>query len=483
VRLDEVTAEIRPRSDWEAVDLGFAMVRRDFWRCFSVWWLALALPTAVASYFLWDYPLLVLMLFWWAKPAGSRLVLFEISRRLFGEQPCWRAVWRELLRAWLRRFFYRFMWARFSPWLAVTMAVEDLEGLRGIGYRQRCQQVLKRGEGAVMGIYFSAELIAAWLALAILGLAKMLIPDGQGTAWQTALEAWDRTQPLEFPLLILRTIAGCAMLAMSLTDLFVTGSGFGIYLNNRTWIEGWDVELAFKRMAQRLAKIGLLVMMATLVCGLVNPSLAAEPQTPTARMEEVKASPDFKIHSEIRRVPKDKPKPPTKPWKLWNFDLGPYAADLFKLCLAVILVGLLGWLIWRYRHVFRIRGNFERPDRTKLKVKTVMGMAIIPTSLPADVPTAVWNLWLQGLQHQALALLYRASISRLIEHGAIEIQESDTEGDCLRRVESTADFKHTDYFRWLTGAWSGMAYAGLIPSDEMVQQFCQQWPFERSTGR
>jgi hypothetical protein len=40
MRLDEVTAEIRPRSDWEAVDLGLAMIRRDFWRCLSVWWLA-----------------------------------------------------------------------------------------------------------------------------------------------------------------------------------------------------------------------------------------------------------------------------------------------------------------------------------------------------------------------------------------------------------------------------------------------------------
>ena len=35
MRLDTVTAEIRPRSDWEAVDLGFAMVRRSFWRCIS----------------------------------------------------------------------------------------------------------------------------------------------------------------------------------------------------------------------------------------------------------------------------------------------------------------------------------------------------------------------------------------------------------------------------------------------------------------
>ena len=123
VRLDTVTAEIRPRSDWEAADLGLAMARRDFWRCLSVWWLAVLLPTVVAGYFLWDSPVLWLLLFWWWKPAGSRMVLYEISRRLFGERPSWGEALREIPRCWWRRFFYRFVWARFSPWLPVTQSI------------------------------------------------------------------------------------------------------------------------------------------------------------------------------------------------------------------------------------------------------------------------------------------------------------------------------------------------------------------------
>ena len=57
MRLDAVTAEIRPRSDWEAVDLGLALVRRDFWRCFAVWWLAVIVPTVAAGWWLWESPL------------------------------------------------------------------------------------------------------------------------------------------------------------------------------------------------------------------------------------------------------------------------------------------------------------------------------------------------------------------------------------------------------------------------------------------
>src|SRR5690606_28733925 len=106
MRLDAVTAEIRPRSDWEAVDLGFALVRRDFWRCFVLWWLALLPPLVVAAV-LGVNPILLACLLWWLKPLGSRMVLFQISRRLFGERPSWRAVFRELPRAWVRRLFHR----------------------------------------------------------------------------------------------------------------------------------------------------------------------------------------------------------------------------------------------------------------------------------------------------------------------------------------------------------------------------------------
>ena len=42
MRLEDVTAELRPRSDWEAVDLGLALARRDFWRLFGAWWLGMS---------------------------------------------------------------------------------------------------------------------------------------------------------------------------------------------------------------------------------------------------------------------------------------------------------------------------------------------------------------------------------------------------------------------------------------------------------
>jgi hypothetical protein len=488
MRLDTVTAEIRPRSDWEAVDLGLALVRRDFWRCFSVWWLAVLLPTVVVGVWLWDSPLLWLVLFWWWKPAGSRMVLFELSRRLFGEVPAWRTSLREIPRAWTRRFFYRFLWARFSPWLPVTLAVEDLEGLRGKSYRLRSAQVTRRGEGVIMWIYFVADLAAFWFGLAIVVLLLLFIPEGQDGGWRMAIEMWDPEDPASIPLLITRAVAICMMISISLTDLFVIGAGFGIYLNNRTWIEGWDVELAFKRLARRLTKtaIMLLLLLSIAMPGL-SKAQAERNADPAAEIREVKAAPEFKVHKVTDRVP--------KPWS-WNWpdwlnwlkfgSLGGSAAllgQLFVISACALLLGLIVWLIWMNRHAFGIRRIAGREPEAPAAARVVMGMEVSPETLPSDVPSAAWELWRQGKHQEALGLLYRGAISKVIEIGRVEIQESDTEGDCVRRVDQAGQTAHPEYFRGITGAWIRMAYAGTCPDDREVESLCRQWPFaERRTG-
>lgn len=470
MRLDTVTAEIRPRSDWEAVDLGFAMVRRDFWRCLTVWWMAMALPTATAIVLLWNHPIWLLVVFWWMKPAGSRMVLFEISRRLFGEEPSWKAIWRELPRAWFRRFFYRYLWARFSPWLPVTLAVEDLEGLRGTAYKQRCRQVARRGEGPVIWIYLASHLSIVWFGLAIAGTVMMLIPEGQDSAWQQAMEAWDIENLAETPLIISRSAAACMMLAAFLADLFTTGAGFGLYINNRTWIEGWDVELAFKRLAQRLGNITIVVLSWIVLSG----SLVAQESTdPADRINAVKSHKDFIVQTVTEKVSN-----PTKSsFGLFPAEILQALAYLFAICAIVLLLGFIIRIIWLNRHAFAMRQRGEQLKKLLPTARVVMGMEVSPDSLPEDIPSAAWALWQQNRHQEALGLLYRGSISKVIEHGQVEIQESDTEGDCMRRVESAGVVAHPGYFRGITGVWIRLAYAGINPADAEVQALCQQWPF------
>ena len=117
-----------------------------------------------------------------------------------------------------------------------------------------------------------------------------------------------------------------------------------------------------------------------------------------------------------------------------------------------------------------------------IAARVVMGMDVTPQSLPADIPGAVWHLWQAGQRKEALSLLYRGAISRLIEHGQVEIQQADTEGDCLRRVQQVGTPAHPGYFSGLTRVWIAQAYAGQIPADAVVEGLCREWPFVERRG-
>src|SRR5207342_1489924 len=64
------------------------------------------------------------------------------------------------------------------------------------------------------------------------------------------------------------TVAMAALYYVASTALepFYVGAGFGLYLNRRTQLEAWDVELAFRRLRERLG--GALVV-AFLALGVV----------------------------------------------------------------------------------------------------------------------------------------------------------------------------------------------------------------------
>ncbi|MFU8892470.1 MAG: DUF4129 domain-containing protein [Luteolibacter sp.] len=482
MRLENVTAAIRPRSDWEAVDLGLAMARRDFWRCLAAWCLATGAPAALGIWLLWDHPLVLLCLFWWWRPAGSRMVLFELSRRLFGEAPRWREVFREIPRAWTHRFFHRFILLRLSPWLPVTLAVESLEGLRGTDYKQRATQISRRGESAVLLIYLMGELMVVWLGLGLFYLLLWFIPNGQDGAWQTAVESFDWNNPREIPLLVMRPIALCVMAAMILCDVFLTGAGFGIYINNRTWLEGWDVELAFRRMSRRLNGTGTLLLAIAATFAVCSPRAMAEDRPPAEIITEVKQAPEFEVHTITQKIPTgSKIKWPD--WLKFSGDLtgvrGIFTALLY-FALA-LLAGLIAWLVWRNRHLFVIRGGGAIPSE-KARARVVMGMEVTRESLPDDIPATALRLWEAGRRHEAMALLYRGSIAALVDQHQLEIDESDTEGDCLRRAAVVAPGPR-DFFQSLTHAWTAHAYAKQTPGDDAVRGWCASWPFvERRTA-
>ena len=112
--------------------------------------------------------------------------------------------------------------------------------------------------------------------------------------------SWWEGDSGDVPLSLAMMIVASLCCSMGLVDLFSIGAGFGIYVNHRTWVEGWDVELAFRRLGNRLRGI-----VGMLVIGLVlslSPSLRADGAGEA--IEQVLAHEDFEVHKETIKTPK-----------------------------------------------------------------------------------------------------------------------------------------------------------------------------------
>ena len=82
MRLSDASVVIRPRSAWEAMDLGVLLSQRHR-RLLMTSWAIVSLPVfALLSLLLWESPSLAILLFWWLKPAFERLPLFILSLSL-----------------------------------------------------------------------------------------------------------------------------------------------------------------------------------------------------------------------------------------------------------------------------------------------------------------------------------------------------------------------------------------------------------------
>ena len=166
----------------------------------------------------------------------------------------------------VRRVGRRLTWGRLSPWLAVAMPVEELEDLT----RRRLEEAAEvGGQPGVRGGDPPEHLLGGAGAVGGDGVDRdgrwCSCREGQSDAWQIRWEIWQASDAMLPPLMIGWTFAAGIALAISLVDVFATGAGFGLYLNNRSWIEGWDVELVFKRLAQRLRTTTSAVVVAAVV--------------------------------------------------------------------------------------------------------------------------------------------------------------------------------------------------------------------------
>ncbi|MEM7356362.1 MAG: hypothetical protein AAF657_36435, partial [Acidobacteriota bacterium] len=272
--LERVAVRLRPRNGWESVDLGLALAHR-FWRPIYGRWLALTLPAAALLVGLGGaYGLL---LYWWLLPLFEAVVLFVVSRAVFGATPSARATLLALPALW-RRLLPELLLRRFHPGRSLYFPVGQLEALSGEARRQRCA-VLAGGQDVAGFLPFIFLVFELGLSLALVVLGMLMIPSALGVDWELLVDRlFDGTlsrggYAICWALLVAANAA--------LHPLYVQ-SGFALYLNRRTELEGWDLEIVFRRLAQRVAAQGGVGVSSEVAPVEAAPAEAASAETASA---------------------------------------------------------------------------------------------------------------------------------------------------------------------------------------------------------
>ncbi|HEX6203229.1 MAG TPA: hypothetical protein VF100_09520, partial [Thermoanaerobaculia bacterium] len=473
-----------------------------------LWWAIYGGLTA------WLGPWIALVALWWLRPLFSRVPLHVLSRALFGEVPPARAVLRTVPRQWARKAAGDLTVRRIDPARSFDAPVDQLEGLGGRERRRRLAALRQDRHGTAMALTAVSALMELCLFVAALALLPSLTPEGLGIDWAAHWTSLFRGEAAPWYLAL---FGACAFVAFSVIEPFYVGGGFGLYLDRRTHLEGWDVELAFRRLARRLGPGGArrgggraAAMLAAVALGgmlAAGDARAAEPAAPgtaNARPAEaaeppgaaggpdaatpeppadpaevarrILAGPDFSTRRKVetwqlRDELFDDAGPDAPPRSL-GLAVGGFAA-FAEVLLWAVAIGLLVLLVaW----VVRQAGPWSRGRRSQAgepPPAVLFGLDLTPESLPDDVPAAARRMFAAGRATEALGLLYRGALARLARRR--EVAASWTEEECVRHLADQLDAGGAAWFRRLAVTWQAAAYAHRPPDADAFAGLCGDW--------
>lgn len=509
MQIERITVVLRPRSPWEAMELGSALVRRN---AGAIWkpWLALTLPVFAlvnALGWIFDHAWWALMAMWWLKPLFDRVVLHVLSRAVFAETPGVAATLRAQLKWGLPRPMLDYLtWRRLGPARALFLPVDLLEGGDAKQRRDRRRVIGSRASGhaaalVLVCLNFEMALMFAPIAFVMMFVPPEFLPQTWAGAMQTLQAGFTPGMALAYNAL--------AWLATTLVEPFYVGAGFGLYLNRRTELEAWDVEIALRRMRARLQRLaGAAVVVACIALAPRMLHAQANPQNTTVHGQAT--NPRNAVHARAGRGPqavaqsldaatgplqprqqslrdalvrlKDDPelhprqqitrwepirKPGPRTLRDWKFPdwfgglargLGTVGQVVAWGMIAAVVILLLWWLARTSSH-WRGGGSTRRRDSD-----IAIADLETPEALPDDIAAAVRKLWAGGARRQAMALLYRAGVESMVARTQVLLVPGATEAECLRAAQQLPEEERLR-FRALVRAWQYAAYAHRLPDD------------------
>lgn len=507
MNLENIRVEIRPRSSLEAIDLGFAMARQWF---FPLWllWIAVVLPLCLLTHLLLIKHLAIIgILIWWLKPVYEKPLVFWLSRAFFNEQPGYKEIAKQYFKIIKLRLFADLTYLRFSPNRSFFMPITILENLNRKKHSNRVK-VLGHNQSTGIGLTLVSVIFEMILTFSMLVTIFFIMPEEL---------RFSSLYDFLFSDDIITKLLGSfiSILAMSIIAPFYVAAGFSLYINRRTELEAWDIEISFKRLMARKAEekktdakrinktisrtismaICLFLLISSCFIMFSNPVYAdstknISKQEASLVIEKVLEHDDFgkKIKEtawKLKEFDKVDLKFPQGVknfldsfWKnfKWMQSIPKFAGIILEILAWVIggvVVVFIIYKIWQNKQWFQY---YIKIPRKRVKVPSkLFGLDLSKNSLPGDIISNVKELLKNNEIRQALSLLYRGTLVRLINDFNIQIPSSATENECVELVKSKAKKREINFFQTLTQIWLTIAYGHITPERQTIEEVCQTW--------
>ena len=471
---------LRRRSVWEAADSGILLWRSNFVHFIPVFVIPVWISACALRLLPGEYTYLSYLVLWWLKPLFDRLVLHVVSTRFFGGASSGRhAFFRNLFSGLVGDL----LWRRFSPGRAARLPIRVLERIG------RKQYILRKRNLAAGGLNFCFLLSILGLALeGMLLLSEIVFVMIAAQIFSPAALGYMRNNLETMEILIFAAFCLNYILAESLYVCM----GFGLYINSRVEVEGWDLQLLFQKFAgerKQSAAAGAVLFVCLFLA--LAPAIHADPEAPEPQsaveeaaeeeetreavvyfpetfpearslkeLETILASPDFgseKEGWEIRLKEREEKK------KLPSMDLDPllkkirqFFAYMLVSLAVIVLVGFAAFTFYWLWKKYRGRTGLRR-DKGKLYSNPLLS----PES-PETLFAKAQDLFRQGRIREAWAACLSGCIGAYTNYFSLSFPVQATEYGCLELVKKALP-NEAGGFADLVQSWILFAYGGRAP--------------------
>ncbi len=495
MKIENIRIALVERNPWQAIDMGFNIARQFYLPLLKSYLLGfgiICLPLIAVLYY---YPFWAALLIWYLKPlfeVGPQLIL---SRLIFSEEFSNRQIAHITFNAMKKYFWLALFHLRLSIRRSFIMPVYLLEQLPSEPRKKRLKMLsLGQSQGPVsLTVLLShAEML---FYLVILFIVYQFIPEYERANPFILLQQEKTDLAIEW-----FSITSWLIAMIAVAPFYVCG-GFALYLNKRIELEGWDIELSFKKIKNRLKNsitvAGSLLLFLFFISA-PHQLLAVEsdshtktipPQSENLKKEKKEQKiPEInrKTKEEIQYILHHKPLefiPEQSQWKISSSDSKSSAnlswlAATFEIFLWGAVILLILWLLSKIPNLKHTLTPIEKREKI-IRKANVFGMKLTSNELNMDLLTALNTALLDSHFRKVLALLLSSALGELAQMGNKKIPRGATEADCLMIAKKFSP--ETQWFSWfeqLIQYWSALAWGHKPVTKAQLETLITQAPLK-----